>query len=68
MIKDVILSDQDSEVEVPITYTGPVSAILINVNDHGYCKIRFDDKSLNAFVNNLNVRTISLYKNMTYRK
>lgn len=53
VIKDVILSDVTEIVDVEVPFNFPVSAILINVNDHGYAKIRFDTKSLDAFVNSL---------------
>ncbi len=53
VIKDIMISEKDPLNDVPITFNQPVSALVINVNDHGYCKVRFDDKSLEAFVQNL---------------
>jgi len=48
-----MISEKDPLNDVPITFNQPVSALVINVNDHGYCKVHFDDKSLEAFVQNL---------------
>ena len=52
-VKDILLSDKDAINEVALGFTGPVSAIIINVNDHGYCKVRYDQKSLDSFVHSL---------------
>jgi hypothetical protein len=52
----VIISDRDEITDVIVTFDQPVAAVLINVNDHGYAKVRFDKKSLDAFTNNLHVR------------
>lgn len=55
IIKDVILSDTNELNDVEVIFKGPVQAILINVNDHGYAKVRFDQKSLHSFEDNLYV-------------
>ena len=36
-----------------VTFDQPVTAIVVNVNDHGYCKVRYDAKTLDSFVHNL---------------
>jgi len=54
-VKDVIVSDKEEESTVLFNFTSPVAAIMINVNDHGYAKVRFDKKSLDALTNNLHV-------------
>jgi hypothetical protein len=54
----VILSETEEVVDVKLegSYDGrPIHAILLNVNDHGYVKVRFDQKSLETFENNLYV-------------
>ena len=53
IIKGVILSEKDPLNVVPFTFDKPVSAIVINVNDHAYAKVRYDPKTLKAFVTNL---------------
>lgn len=53
MTKDIIISEKDAVTDVPLTFNQPVTAVIINVNDHGYCKVRYDQKSLDTFVHNL---------------
>ena len=53
IVKDIMISEKEPINEVPLAFNQPVTAVVINVNDHGYCKVRFDQKSLDAFVNNL---------------
>lgn len=53
-MKNILLSDKDPLNEVSlIGFDKPVSAVIINVNDHGYCKVRYDQKSLDSFVTGL---------------
>ena len=52
-VKDIMISDKDALNNVVLGFGGPVHAIVINVNDHGYCKVRYDPKTLESFVNNL---------------
>jgi len=52
-VKDILLSDKDALNDVALTFAGPVSAIIVNVNDHGYCKVRYDQKTLDSFVSSL---------------
>jgi ERAP1-like C-terminal domain len=52
-VKDLLLSDKDALNEVALQFNQPVSAIIINVNDHGYCKVRYDQKTLDSFVSSL---------------
>jgi hypothetical protein len=42
VIKDIMISEKDPLNDVPIAFNQAVSAVVINVNDHGYCKVRFD--------------------------
>jgi hypothetical protein len=42
VIKDIMISEKDPINEVPLAFNQSVSAVVINVNDHGYCKVRFD--------------------------
>lgn len=49
----MILSDSEEVIPVKVDFDKPVLAILINANDHGYCKVRFDEKTLDSFENNL---------------
>ena len=53
IIKDVLISEKDAINNVAITFDKPVTAIVVNVNDHGYCKVRYDPKTLDSFVHNL---------------
>lgn len=53
IVKDILLNDKEALNDVALQFHGPVSAIIINVNDHGYCKVRYDQKSLDSFVNSL---------------
>jgi aminopeptidase N len=53
IIKDILLSDKDPLNEVKFAFDKPVSAVIINVNDHGYCKVRYDPKTQESFVNSL---------------
>ena len=53
LIKDILLSDKEALNDCVLTFDRPVSAIIINVNDHGYCKVRYDQKTLDSFVDNL---------------
>lgn len=48
VIMDVVLSDKDAVNPVIVDFKGPVKAIIINHDDHGYCKIRFDQRSLDS--------------------
>jgi hypothetical protein len=54
IIKDVIVDGEMSDVKVDVDF--PISGVLINVNDYGYAKIRFDDKTQDLFENHLNVK------------
>ncbi len=51
--KDILISEKEPLNAVPLTFDQPVTAVIINVNDHGYCKVRYDPKTLDSFVNNL---------------
>ena len=64
VIKDVVLSESEEINAIDIKgFDKPVAAVFVNVNDHGYCKTRFDQKSLAAFENNLHVSiSLKLYK------
>jgi aminopeptidase N len=52
-VKDILLSDKDALNDVALQFNQPVSAVIINVNDHGYCKVRYDPKTLDSFVTSL---------------
>jgi hypothetical protein len=52
-VKDILLSDKDALNDVQLAFNQPVSAIIINVNDHGYCKVRYDQRTLDSFVSSL---------------
>ena len=54
IVKDIMISEKDPLNEVTLGgYDKKVTAVIINVNDHGYAKVRYDQKSLETFVNNL---------------
>jgi hypothetical protein len=53
IIKDVIINNKDPLNDVKFEYNGPVRAIVINENDHGYCKVRYDTQTLVNFVSSL---------------
>ena len=53
VVKDILISEKDALNDVALHFDKPVTAIIINVNDHGYAKVRYDQKTLDAFVNNL---------------
>lgn len=50
----MIISEKEAINEVHFQSDKPVSAIVINVNDHAYCKVTFDQKTLDSLVDNLN--------------
>ena len=50
-----MLSDKDELNEVNVPYNGKVEAIIINSNDHGYCKVRYDPDTLASFVHSFHV-------------
>jgi aminopeptidase N len=52
-VKDILISEKDALNDVPLHFDKPVTAVIINVNDHGYAKVRYDAKTLDAFVHNL---------------
>jgi aminopeptidase N len=42
-VKDVVISEIDEVVDVPLeNFNKPHSMIILNLNDHGYAKVRFD--------------------------
>jgi len=51
----VLVKETEELTEVKVGYTGPVAAILVNVNDHTYAKTGFDKKSMDFFENSLYV-------------
>jgi len=51
VIKDVIVKDELTNVPVPFNWTA--TGVFVNVNDYGYCKVRFDQKTLDLLENNL---------------
>jgi aminopeptidase N len=53
VVRDILISEKDALNDVALHFDKPVTAIIINVNDHGYAKVRYDQKTLDAFVNNL---------------
>lgn len=67
VIKDIMISEKDPLNEVALPFNQPVSAVVINVNDHGYCKVRFDQKSLDAFVENLHKFKDPVTRGMIWR-
>ena len=55
-IEDVVISESVTVIDVtqiPEEF-GPVSAIFINEGEHAYAKVRFDERSKDWFVDNLN--------------
>jgi len=53
VVKDILISEKDALNDVNLNFNQPVTAVIINVNDHGYAKVRYDQKTLDSFVNNL---------------
>jgi len=53
MIKNVVISEKEQLNKVEFDFNFPVKAIIINHGDHAYCKVRFDEKTLNCFENEL---------------
>jgi len=51
VIKDIIVKDELTTVQVPFNW--PAAGVFVNVNDLAYCKVRFDQKTLDLFENNL---------------
>lgn len=45
-IKGIVISDKEALNPVNFDYKGPVRAIIINHDDHGYAKVRYDEKTL----------------------
>jgi len=42
VVKDILISEKDALNDVILNFDKPVSAVIINVNDHGYAKVRYD--------------------------
>ena len=53
LIKNVMINEKSPLNDVPLNFTGTVTSVVINANDHGYAKVRYDEKSLGNFVNYL---------------
>ena len=49
VVNDIILSDKDQLNKVEFSFNSPVKAIIINYDGHGFCKVRFDQRTLNTF-------------------
>lgn len=45
LIKDVMLSGSNEITDIPVTFDGEVTAVLLNHGCHSYTKVRFDQKS-----------------------
>ena len=52
-IKDVMVDEKQEINPLEIPFGGKVSAIVVNVNDHAYAKLRFDERTLATFVTSL---------------
>jgi hypothetical protein len=46
IIRDVTLSDKEALTEVEFEISKPISAVILNLNDHGFCKVRYDNDTL----------------------
>jgi len=53
IIEGHITSDKVDVTQVPVNFNGKVSAIFVNANEHGYAKVRFDQKSIDKFTTDL---------------
>lgn len=60
VIKDVMISNKDALTDIEVPFLGRVTAINVNENDHAYAKTRFDQKTLESFVESLYVRNVCL--------
>ena len=47
-IKDIVLSDKNALNPVEFDFKGPVHAVIINHDEHAYCKVRFDQRTLDS--------------------
>lgn len=52
-INGIITSDKVDVTEVAVPFNGKVTAIFVNANEHGYAKVRFDQKSIDSFTTDL---------------
>ena len=53
IIKDIVISDKEALNKVTVDIKVPVKAVFINHGSHAYSKLRFDDRSLACFENDL---------------
>ena len=53
VIKDIMISDKDPINDIELAFDKQVTAVIPNVNDHGYLKVRYDEKTLASFVHSL---------------
>jgi len=49
VIRDVILSDQEEVTEVACDFAGPYKAIVVNDGDYAFCKVSYDEQSVDCF-------------------
>lgn len=67
VIRDIVISDKNALNQVEFEFKGPVSAIIINFDEHAYTKVRFDQRTLDSLENNLSKIDDFLARSMVWR-
>jgi hypothetical protein len=58
VIENVVISETEELTNINISELPPdfvIGAINVNHDEHAYCKVRFDKKSVNWFTDNLHL-------------
>ena len=53
VIRDVVISEKEQLNPLDVAFDFPVKAVIVNHGDHAYAKVRFDQKTLDCFEDEL---------------
>ena len=70
VIENVVISETEELTNINISELPPdfvIGAINVNHDEHAYCKVRFDKKSVNWFTDNLHLVQNSVMRAATWR-
>ena len=70
VIENVVISETEELTNINISELPPdfvIGAINVNHDEHAYCKVRFDKKSVNWFTDNLHLVQNSVTRAATWR-
>jgi aminopeptidase N len=68
VIKDIVISERTELNPVEFEYKGPVSAIIINFDEHAYSKVRFDQRTIDTLEKSLSKIDDFLARSMIWRQ